>query len=62
MDTWRHLRAILLLPFVVTVVVPGTLLGLTEPDTLGLWKLAPVTCLPLPLVPPQGQMLGLRIL
>jgi protein-S-isoprenylcysteine O-methyltransferase Ste14 len=33
-----------------TVVIPGTLLWLTEPDTLGLWKSAPATRLALPLL------------
>lgn len=37
MQAWKHLRAILLLPFMVTVVIPGTILWLTGPDTLGLW-------------------------
>src|SRR5262245_53877470 len=43
MQTWKHIRAILLLPFVVTVVIPGVLLWLTGPDTLGLWRSAPAT-------------------
>jgi protein-S-isoprenylcysteine O-methyltransferase Ste14 len=34
----------------VTVVIPGTLLWLTEPDTLGLWESAPATRLALPLL------------
>jgi protein-S-isoprenylcysteine O-methyltransferase Ste14 len=34
----KHLRAILLLPFVVTVVIPLILLCLAGPDTFGLWK------------------------
>jgi protein-S-isoprenylcysteine O-methyltransferase Ste14 len=34
----------------VTVVVPGTLLWLTGPDTLGLWESAPATRLFLPLL------------
>jgi protein-S-isoprenylcysteine O-methyltransferase Ste14 len=48
MDTWKHLRAILLLPFVVAVVIPGTILWLTGPDTLGLWQSAPATRVALP--------------
>jgi hypothetical protein len=35
---WRHLRAVLLLPFVVIVVVPSLLLFLTGTDTLGLGR------------------------
>ena len=37
----KHLRAILLLPFVVTVVIPSTILWLTGPDTFGLWNSFP---------------------
>lgn len=50
METWKHLRAILLLPFMVTVVVPGILVWLTGPDTLGLWESAPATRFALPVV------------
>jgi hypothetical protein len=38
METWKHLWAILLLPFMVTVVIPCFILGVTGPDTLGLWQ------------------------
>jgi hypothetical protein len=38
METWKHLRAILLLPFMVTVVVPGVILWLTGLDTVGLYQ------------------------
>jgi hypothetical protein len=38
-------RAILLLPFIVTVVIPGVILWLTGPDTLGLWQSAPAASL-----------------
>lgn len=43
METWKYLRAILLLPFMVTVVIPGVLLWLTGPDTLGVWQAVPAT-------------------
>ena len=43
MGTWKHIRAVLLLPFVVTVVIPGVILWLTGPDTLGLWQSADAT-------------------
>jgi protein-S-isoprenylcysteine O-methyltransferase Ste14 len=39
---WKHIRAILLLPGVVTVVVPATILFLTGTDTFGLSSHAPV--------------------
>jgi protein-S-isoprenylcysteine O-methyltransferase Ste14 len=41
METWKHLRAILLLPFMVTVVIPSVILWLTGRDTLGMWQAAP---------------------
>jgi protein-S-isoprenylcysteine O-methyltransferase Ste14 len=41
MAAWQHLRAILLLPFMATVVVPATLLYLAGPDTFGVWQSAP---------------------
>src|SRR5215831_7300758 len=43
MEAWKHVRAILLLPFMVTVVIPGVILWLTGPDTFGLWRPAPAT-------------------
>ena len=33
METWKHLRAILLLPGMLAVVIPGTILLLTGLDT-----------------------------
>ena len=48
METWKHLRAILLLPFMVTVVTPGVILWLTGPDTLGVWQSVPATRVALP--------------
>jgi protein-S-isoprenylcysteine O-methyltransferase Ste14 len=50
METWKHLRAILLLPFMVTVVIPGVILWLTGLDTLGLWESAPATRVGLPVL------------
>ena len=38
MEAWKHLRAILLLPFIVTVVIPGTILYLNGVDTFGIWQ------------------------
>lgn len=35
MSAWRHLRAILFLPFLVTIVVPGVLLYLTDSAHIG---------------------------
>ena len=59
METWKHLRAILLLPFLVTVVIPAIVLWLTGPDTLGLWQSAPATRVGLPVLGGALLCLGL---
>ena len=59
MEAWKHLRAILLLPFLVAVVIPGVVLWLTGPDTLGLWQSAPATCVALPVLGGALLCLGL---
>lgn len=41
MEPWKHLRAILLLPGMVTVVIPATILAFTGFDTFGLWHSSP---------------------
>ena len=41
MEAWKHLRAIILLPGMVTLVIPGTILWRGGIDTLGLWQSAP---------------------
>jgi protein-S-isoprenylcysteine O-methyltransferase Ste14 len=38
---WKHLRAIILLPGVVTVVIPGTILWRTGKDSFSLWHSFP---------------------
>ena len=43
METWKHLRAILVLPFMVAVVIPATILFIAGPDTFDLWQLIPGT-------------------
>jgi protein-S-isoprenylcysteine O-methyltransferase Ste14 len=48
METWKHLRAILLLPFMVMVVIPATLLYWTGVDTFDLWQSSPATRVALP--------------
>jgi protein-S-isoprenylcysteine O-methyltransferase Ste14 len=62
MKTWQHLRAILLLPFMVTVVIPCLVLWLTGPDTLGPWESAPATRFALPVVGLLFVGLGLVLL
>src|SRR5262245_37859467 len=59
MGAWHHLRAILLLPLMVEVVVPGVILWLTGPDTLGLWQSATVTRVVLPAL--GGALVGLGL-
>jgi protein phosphatase len=45
METWRPLRAILLLPGMAAVVVPGLLLYLGGLDTFGMWRSNPASAL-----------------
>jgi protein-S-isoprenylcysteine O-methyltransferase Ste14 len=62
MEAWKHLRAILLLPFLVTVVIPAIVLWLTGPDTLGLWQSAPATRVGLPVLGGALLCLGLVLM
>jgi protein-S-isoprenylcysteine O-methyltransferase Ste14 len=62
MGTWKHLRAILLLPFAVTVVIPGVIVWLTGPDTPDLWESAPATRVALPTVGLLFIVLGLVLM
>jgi protein-S-isoprenylcysteine O-methyltransferase Ste14 len=41
MEAWKHLRAILLLPGMVLLVIPGLILWLGGLDTLGFWRAVP---------------------
>ena len=38
MEAWKHLRAIVLLPGMVLLVIPGLILWRGGLDTLGLWR------------------------
>jgi protein-S-isoprenylcysteine O-methyltransferase Ste14 len=62
MSALRHFRAILLLPFMVTVVVPATILLLTGPDTLDLWQSYPPTRVALPMLGGALICLGLVLM
>ena len=42
MSFWKHLRAVLLLPAMATIVIPGVLLFGFGPDSLGLRESHPV--------------------
>jgi protein-S-isoprenylcysteine O-methyltransferase Ste14 len=62
MEKWKHLRAILLLPYMVTVVIPTVVLWLTGPDTLGLWQSCPATRVGLPVLGGALACLGLVLM
>jgi protein-S-isoprenylcysteine O-methyltransferase Ste14 len=62
MSALRHCRAILLLPFTVTVVVPATILFLTGPDTFDLWQSYPATRVTLPILGCAFICLGLALM
>jgi hypothetical protein len=62
MEGWKHLRAFLLLPGAVTVVIPGVILWLTGPDTLDLWQSAPGAGVGLPLLGGALICLGLVLM
>jgi protein-S-isoprenylcysteine O-methyltransferase Ste14 len=59
MEACKHLRAILLLPFMVAAVIAGVILWLTGPDTLGLWQSVPATRVVLPVFGGALLCLGL---
>jgi protein-S-isoprenylcysteine O-methyltransferase Ste14 len=62
MSALRHCRAILVLPFMVTVVIPGTILFLTGVDTLDLWRSHPATRVALPILGCAFICLGLTLM
>jgi hypothetical protein len=41
MEAWKHIRAIVLLPGMVTLVIPGTILWRSGIDSFGLWRWVP---------------------
>lgn len=43
METWKHIRAVLLLPFLAIAIIPGTLLFFTGMDTLDVWNQFPIS-------------------
>ena len=56
MRSWKHLRTILLLPGMVTIAIPATILWLTGTDTLGIWRSFPASRVVLPIL--GGACLG----
>ena len=50
MEAWKHLRAILLRPGMVLLVIPGTILWRDGFATLGLWRSVPSSKVILPII------------
>jgi protein-S-isoprenylcysteine O-methyltransferase Ste14 len=62
MTTLRRLRAIFLLPFMVAVAIPATVLLFTGLDTFDLWQSFPVTRVGLPILGGALICLGLVLM
>jgi protein-S-isoprenylcysteine O-methyltransferase Ste14 len=62
MNTWKHLRAILLLPGIVTIVVPATILYFARLDTFVLRLSYPATCIALAVLGGALICLGLVLM
>jgi len=62
MEAWKHIRAVLLLPFMVTVSVPSVTLYVGGTDTLRLWEVAPATRIILPVVGAALIVVGLTLM
>jgi protein-S-isoprenylcysteine O-methyltransferase Ste14 len=59
---WKHLRAIILLPGIVTLVIPGTIVWRGGIDTLGLWQWFPALRVVLPMIGGLCICLGLLLM
>ena len=59
---WKHLRAIILLPGMVTLVIPGTMLWLSGIDSFGLWQSVPASRFVLPVIGVICICLGLLLM
>ena len=62
MSAWKHLRAILLLPGMVLLVIPGLILWRSGLDTLGLWRSVPSSKVILPIICILCVCLGLLLM
>jgi protein-S-isoprenylcysteine O-methyltransferase Ste14 len=62
MEAWKHLRAIILLPGMVLLVIPGTILWRGDFDTLGLWRSFPSSRVILPIIGLLCVCLGLVLM
>ncbi len=58
----KHLRAIILLPGMVTIVIPGLILWPGETDSFGLWQAFPASRIVLPLIGVICICLGLLLM
>ena len=58
----KHLRAIMMLPGMVLVVIPGTILWLAGTDSLGLWQSVPASRIVLPVIGVICICLGLVLM
>ncbi len=59
---WKHIRAIILLPGMVTLVIPGTILRRGGLDTLGFWQSVPASVVVLPVLGVICICLGLSLM
>ena len=62
MEAWKHLRPIILLPGVVTLVIPGTILWREGMDSYGLWESFPASRVILPIIGVTFICLGLLLM
>jgi protein-S-isoprenylcysteine O-methyltransferase Ste14 len=62
MSAWKHLRAILILPGMVLLMIPGLILYPGEFDTLGLWRSVPSSKIILPIIGILCVCLGLLLM
>jgi protein-S-isoprenylcysteine O-methyltransferase Ste14 len=60
--TGKHIRAILLLPFMVTVVVPATILLVAGFDTFDIWQSSPAARVGLPILGGAFIVVGLALM
>src|SRR5271157_3755088 len=62
MEAWKHIRAIILLPGIVMIVIPATILCLSGADSFGLWQSVPASRVVLPLIGVTCICLGFSLM
>jgi protein-S-isoprenylcysteine O-methyltransferase Ste14 len=62
MEAWKHIRAIILLPGIVMIVIPATILCLSVADSFGLWQTVPASRVVLPEIGGICICLGLLLM